>query len=92
MEVAQVEPNASLCARPALGLLQGMQLKNGDVGVPAFQQVRQLPPQRRVALVQHLTRVWEVGDLQHVEVPRAWGVEVSELAGLRGAGVEWVSE
>lgn len=92
MEVAQVEPHTSLCVRPALGLLQGMQLKNRDVGVPAFQHVRQLPPQRRIALVHHLARVWEVGDLEQVEVPRAWGVEVSALVpgwperGWRGMG------
>lgn len=92
-ELLQVELHTFLCVLPALGLLQGLQLEDCDIGVLAFQHVRQHPPQRRVALVQHLTGLWEVGDLEHVEVLRAWGQKSARwfLAGLEKAGVGWVS-
>ena len=86
-ELLQVAIQVYLRECPAVGLLQGLQLLDRDIAAWAFQHVRQDPPQRRVAPVPHLRGVAEVGDLGHVEVPRAWGRKSERLVlGRRGRG------
>lgn len=86
-ELLQVAFHTVLCESPALGLLQGLQLLDRDVVARAFQNVRQDPPERHVAPVPHLRGVAEVGDLDHVEVPRAWGQESARRAQAGVGGV-----
>lgn len=73
-ELGQVELQAPLCALPALWILPGLELENGDVVARAFQRVCQQFSQRGIALVPHMFGVWEVGDLEHVQALGAIGV------------------
>lgn len=73
MEALQVLLQELLGERPALGILQGLQLEESGVGAEAFQLVSQVPPQRRVALVPHVVGIAEVGEVEHVEALQAWG-------------------
>lgn len=73
VELLDVESKVFLHDRPALWVLQGLQLDKGDIGVPALQLVCGMPHERRIAVMPYLIGVAEVGDLEHVEALWAWG-------------------
>lgn len=90
VELRQVELQALLCFSPALGILPGLQLEDGEVVGWAFQCVCQEFPQRGVALMSHVFGVSEVGDLEHMQALGAWGEESAQRQD-RQPGKGWLT-